>query len=432
MKKLWMKGVALAAAAAMCASVLGGCAKKAEAKPVYTFNGEAVDEDLTTFMMRNSQAGIDETYGAMFSSYYGQSMWTLDLSGTGEVYETTFKAEFGTTLEKLLLAEEHAADYGVELSDDEKARITEVAGAFLADNDQEVLDAMKATQETVERALTLYTIQAKVEEEIGNGADTNVSDDEAAQTTVSYIEYTPTVETEAETEMDAAAQTEAEIVMTEAETAAVETEEADKTSSSDETEIAADDAAQTEAESETEDPAMTAAREEYRAMAQDMLDSILSGTVEFEQASSDAEGLGDSGVQTGSFTYGKDDTYPAAEIMEAAAELADGEVAGSVVESGDSYYILHMDAVFDEEATEEKKEEIIDERKHELIDSVYEDWMGKETWEADAEALALIQLTDRVYSAPQTPETEADAEAAVTAETESEEAAQDTAMTETE
>jgi hypothetical protein len=91
-----------------------------------------------------------------------------------------------------------------------------------------------------------------------------------------------------------------------------------------------------------------------------------------------------------------------------------------------------MDAVFDEEATEEKKEEIIDERRHELIDSVYEDWMGKETWEADAEALALIQLTDRVYSAPQTPETEADAEAAVTAETESEEAAQDTAMTETE
>lgn len=50
----------------------------------------------------------------------------------------------------------------------------------------------------------------------------------------------------------------------------------------------------------------------------------------------------------------------------------------------------------------------------------------------DAEALALIQLTDRVYSAPQTPETEADAAAEVTAETESALEAQDTAMTETE
>ena len=430
MRNLWKKGVALVAAAAMCASVLGGCAKKAEAKPVYTFNGEAVNEDLTTFLMRNSQAGIDETYGAMFSSYYGQSMWTLDLSGTGEAYETTFKSEFGTTLEKLLLAEEHAADYSVELTDEEKAKITEVASKFLADNDKEALDAMKASQETVERALTLYTIQAKVDEEIGKGVDTNVSDDEAAQTSVSYIEYTPTVETEAETET---AQTEADTVMTEAETAAVETEEADKTSSADETEaVAADAAAQTEAESETEDPAMTAAKEKYSAMAQDMLDSILSGAVEFEQASSDAEGLNDTGVKTGTFTYGKDDTYPAAEIMDAAAELADGEVAQSVVESGDSYYILHMDAVFDEEATADKKEEIVHERKHELIDSVYEDWMGKESWEVDAEALALIQLTDRVYSAPQTPETEADAAAEVTAETESAPQAQDTAMTETE
>ena len=177
---------------------------------------------------------------------------------------------------------------------------------------------------------------------------------------------------------------------------------------------------------------MTAAKEKYSAMAQDMLDSILGGAVEFEQASSDAEGLNDTGVKTGTFTYGKDDTYPAAEIMEAAAELADGEVAQSVVESGDSYYILHMDAVFDEEATADKKEEIVHERKHELIDSVYEDWMGKESWEVDAEALALIQLTDRVYSAPQTPETEADAAAEVTAETESALEAQDTAMTETE
>lgn len=430
MSKLWKKGAALVLAAAMCASALGGCAKKTEAKPVYTFNGEKVDVNLTNFLLRYEQAAIDTSYGAMFSSYYGQSMWTLDLSGTGEAYETTFKSEFGTTLEKLLLAEEHAADYSVELTDDEKAKITEVASQFLADNDKEALDAMKASQETVERALTLYTIQAKVDEEIGKGVDTNVSDDEAAQTSVSYIEYTPTVETEAETET---AQTEADTVMTEAETAAVETEEADKTSSADETEVAAADAAaQTEAESETEDPAMTAAKEKYSAMAQDMLDSILGGAVEFEQASSDAEGLNDTGVKTGTFTYGKDDTYPAAEIMEAAAELADGEVAQSVVESGDSYYILHMDAVFDEEATADKKEEIVHERKHELIDSVYEDWMGKESWEVDAEALALIQLTDRVYSAPQTPETEADAAAEVTAETESALEAQDTAMTETE
>ena len=367
MRKLWKKGAALVLAAVMCASVLGGCSKKAEAKPVYTFNGEKVDANLTNFLLRYEQAGIDESYGSMFSSYYGQSMWTLDLSGTGEVYETTYKSEFGEMFERLLLAEEHAADYSVEITDDEKAAITEAATKFMTDNDKEALDSMNATQEVVERVLTLFTVQAKVEKEIAKDVDTNVSDEEAAQTTVSYIEYTPT--TEAETEADTEAETvmtEAETaVQTEAETALVETEEADKTTSADETEAAAA-AAETEAESETEDPALTAAKEKYRAMAEETLAQIQSGDTDFETASADADALGDEGVQTGSFTYGSEDTtYPAEEIKAAVSELKDGEVAAQVVEATDKYYILNMDAVFDKDATESRKEEIVDERKHE-------------------------------------------------------------------
>ena len=421
MRKLWKKGAALVLAAVMCACALGGCSKKAEAKPVYTFNGEKVDADLTNFLLRYEQAGIDQSYGSMFSSYYGQSMWTLDLSGTGEVYETTYKSEFGESFERLLLAEEHAADYSVELTDDEKAAITEAATKFMTDNDKEALASMSATQEVVERALTLYTVQSKVENEIAKGVDTNVSDEEAAQTTVSYIEYTPTTEAQGEEETETeASMTEAEVSMTEgetspqteAETAAVETEEADKTTSADETEAAAETeaavtAAETEAESETEDPALTEAKEKYRAMAEETLAKIQSGATDFETASADADAEGEEGVTTGSFTYGSDDTYPAAEIMDAASALADGEVADQVVESGDVYYILHMDAVFDKEATESKKEEIVDERRHELIDSVYDGWIEKESWAIDAEALALISLADRTYAAPESADTEA-------------------------
>ena len=421
MRKLWKKGAALVLAAVMCASALGGCSKKAEAKPVYTFNGEKVDADLTNFLLRYEQAGIDQSYGSMFSSYYGQSMWTLDLSGTGEVYETTYKTEFGESFERLLLAEEHAADYSVELTDDEKAAITEAATKFMTDNDKEALASMSATQEVVERALTLYTVQSRVENEIAKDVDTNVSDEEAAQTTVSYIEYTPTTEAQGEEETETeASMTEAEVSMTEgetspqteAETAAVETEEADKTASADETEAAAETeaavtAAETEAESETEDPALTEAKEKYRAMAEETLAKIQSGATDFETASADADAQGEEGVTTGSFTYGSDDTYPAAEIMDAASALADGEVADQVVESGDVYYILHMDAVFDKEATESKKEEIVDERRHELIDSVYDGWIEKESWEIDAEALALISLADRTYAAPESADTEA-------------------------
>jgi hypothetical protein len=348
-------------------------------------------------------------------------MWTLDLSGTGEVYETTYKTEFGESFERLLLAEEHAADYSVELTDDDKAAITEAATKFMTDNDKEALASMSATQEVVERALTLYTVQSKVENEIAKDVDTNVSDEEAAQTTVSYIEYTPTTEAQGEEETETeASMTEAEVSMTEgetspqteAETAAVETEEADKTTSADETEAAAETeaavtAAETEAESETEDPALTEAKEKYRAMAEETLAKIQSGATDFETASADADAQGEEGVTTGSFTYGSDDTYPAAEIMDAASALADGEVADQVVESGDVYYILHMDAVFDKEATESRKEEIVDEREQELIDSVYDGWIEKESWEIDAAALALISLADRTYAAPESADTEA-------------------------
>jgi hypothetical protein len=297
---------------------------------------------------------------------------------------------------------------------------------------------MNATQEVVERVLTLFTVQAKVEKEIAKDVDTNVSDEEAAQTTVSYIEYTPTTEAQTEEDTEAeAVMTEAETaVQTEAETALVETEEADKTTSADETEAAAEtepavSAAETEAESETEDPALTAAKEKYRAMAEETLAQIQSGDTDFETASADADALGDEGVQTGSFTYGSEDaTYPAEEIKAAASELKDGEVADQVVEANDKYYILNMDAVFDKDATESRKEEIVDERKHELIDSVYDGWIEKETWEVDAEALALISLADRTYVAPESTDTEAAEELTVETEEVSTEAEVTAAETE--
>ena len=458
MRKLWNRGTAVVLAAVMCAAALSGCSKKAEAKPVYTFNGKAVDADLTNFVMRYQQAGFDQSYGSMLSQYYGQSVWGLDVTGTGEIYESTFKTQIGDMLQRLLLAEEHAADYGVELTEDDRAAIIAAATKFIADNDPEALASMSASQEVVERALELFTIRAKAEKEMSADVDTEVSDEEAAQTTISWIEYTPMTEseseaesetelygTEAETEGRTTAMTEAEAaMMTEGETSPVETEEADKTGSAAETEDAeteaavqteaeteaaaaeteADAPAESEAESETEDPAMAAAREKYLAMAQAQLDRILSGEEDFETASEAADADETAGIYTSSSTFGADDTYPAAEIMEAVKGLEDGAVVDHLVESAGSWYILHVDDAFDEEATEDKKEEIIDGRRQEMIDAAYEGWMGSETWEVDAEALAAISLAQVVYQAPERPETEGDLDVEI--ETESEEISAET------
>ena len=449
MSKFWKRGAALVLAGVLCAAGLSGCSKKTEAKAVYTFNGEKVDAGLTNFLFRYQQARMDSAYGDMFKQYYGSSIWNLDLSGTGEAYGETYKNEFGEILEKLLLTEEHAGDYSIELTDDEKKAISDAADKFLADNDKDVLDSMSATKETVEKALTLYTLQSKVEKAMSADVDTNVSDEEAAQRRVSYIEYTPTTETESEAESELS-ETEADVentvAQTEGETSPVETEEAEKTGSEDDDEDSADEAApneteaaqaaaETEAETESEDPAMAEAKALTKKLAQDKLDEFMDdpesfdSAEDFAMAKEEAEDEHYANVYTSDYTFGKDDTFPDAAIIEATNDLEDGTLVDHLVEANGSWYILYVDKAFDEDATADKKEEIVEQRKSDKVDEVYDGWIGKEEWATDAEALAAIAF-DREYSVPAQPQTEPeesgteaeipapDTEAEVSAETE--------------
>ena len=430
MNKVWKKGAVVVLAAAMCAGALSGCGKKSEAISVFTFDGKKVDGDLTNFVLRFEQASLDDIY-AYYASMMQQDIWSMDDGqGLGNTTWDNFKATVGEEIEKLLLVEEHAADYDVSLTDEEKKQITDTASKFIADNDKEALASMSATQEVVERFLTLSTIKAKVEEAMTADVDTDVPDEEAAQRMVEYIKYTPSTEaeTEAETEEDAA-QTEAALentAETEADTAAVETEPAGKTRSSGETETAK---AQTEAEpaeteaeqaaveTESEDPAMAEAREKYHAMAEEELEALKSSKETFEEAYDRILEEGMTGVTASSYTFGKDDTYPDAAIIEATNDLEDGTLVQELVEVDDSWYILYVADAFDEEATAEKKEEIIEERKNEKIDEVYAQWMADEKFETDSQKLGEI-LKERSYTAPVVPETEGDTGTSSIVETE--------------
>ncbi len=422
MKKVWKKGAALALAAVMCAGALSGCGKKSEGISAFTYNGKKVDADFANFALRYEQSKVDDLY-AYYGSMMQQDIWAMD-DGQGLGISTwdNFKANIGEDIEKMLLAEDHAADYDVSLTDDEKKAISDAAAQFIANNDEKALASMSATQETVERYLTLCAIKAKVEVGMTADVDTNVSDEEAAQRTVDYIRYTPTTEAESETETEMAAteadvenavQTEADVqALTEGETSVVETEASSKTKSSD-TEKAETEAAQAETEvaqapeeTESEDPAMAEAKAKYHEMAQKQLDEITSGKTDFEAAAAAVTEEAVTGVTNSSFTFGKDDTYPDAAIIEATNDLEDGTVVDHIVEAGDSFYILFVKAAFDKEATEDKKEEIVTQRKQDKIDEIYEGWMADAKFETDSEKLSAL-LKDRSYSAPASDETEA-------------------------
>ena len=201
MRVNWKKGLAMGLGVCMAASVLTGCGKGKEldaAAAAAALDGEEIPAGLVNFFLRYQQAEFESSYGAWLQSYYGTDIWNVDLSGTGTSYGETFKNDVINSLERLLLAEKHMGDYSVELTDEEKTAITQAAQEFMESNEEEVLEKMSATQENAERLLTLYTIQNKMETQMSADVDTEVSDEEAAQRTVSYVRFT--AETESDTE----------------------------------------------------------------------------------------------------------------------------------------------------------------------------------------------------------------------------------------
>ncbi len=101
--------------------------------------------------------------------------------------ERPTKSNIVESLENMFLMEQHMSDYGVSITDEDKTKISEAATRFIEENDEKTVKAMNATQENVERLLTLYTVQSRMYNAIIAGVDTNVTDEEAAQKTVKYV-----------------------------------------------------------------------------------------------------------------------------------------------------------------------------------------------------------------------------------------------------
>ena len=200
------KAVVFGLSACLMLGSLSGCSKKeAEFNPeaaAITVNGDEISAGLVKFATHYMQSMYEDLY----KNYMGVSdPMSQDLYGNGSTLGDMIKSQTVTTLENMVLAEQHMEEYGVELTDDEKSTISEAAKQFIDDNGEEVLDKMGATQETVERYLTLRLIQNKMEPEMSADVDTEVSDDEAAQRKVQYAMFR--AETEAETEAESETET---------------------------------------------------------------------------------------------------------------------------------------------------------------------------------------------------------------------------------
>ncbi|MDY3917801.1 MAG: hypothetical protein SOZ59_02220 [Candidatus Limivivens sp.] len=335
----------------LAAGTLTGCGSDA-AKTVIQVGDTKIEYSLVNFMLRYNQSQMQSWYG----SFLGDDYWTT--------YGTQSRDSIVEDLEEMVLLEQHMDEYGVSLSDEEKSSITDAAAAFMEANEKDTLEAMNATQEVAERALTLYTIRTKMYNAIIADVDTNVTDEEAAQKTVRFAYFS---------------------------TGSTTDEDGNSVERTDEE------------------------KEEIKAQAQQVLDAVKAGT-DMDEALAEVDETKTSTTSS----YGADNGTLSDVLKEEAEKLTeDGQVAENLIEAETGYYVLQMMTTFDEEATESQKETIISERKSDLYTEVTDGWKESTEIKTEDKLLEKMDFTDTWQLKETETESEAETEA-VTAEAASE------------
>lgn len=303
------RAVVLLLAGLLAAGSLTGCGSLEDSDVVATVNDTDITAGVANFYARYTQAQY-ETY---YAGYMGDDMWSGE-GEEGETYQDTVKDSILESLENMYLMEEHMDEYEVSLSDEEKNSIKEAASQFDESNGLAEKEKVSGTTDTVERILELLTIQKKVQDAIEAGADTEVSDEEAAQKSMQYVVF-PFSTTD---------------------------EEGNSVDLTDE-----------------EKEELRATAESFAAGAAGAADFAAYAT-EQGQTSQDA-------------TFdGETSTLPA-QLVEAADALDEGGTTG-LVEGDNGYYVARVTSLLDREATDARKQEIISERQQDLLNETLDGW----------------------------------------------------------
>ncbi len=315
-------------AAALGMSALTGCGNSIDANQVgATLDGEEISLGFMNFMARYQQAIYDGQFSSMFGAQ--TDTWSQELFEQGKTAEASVKQSVADSVEEFYLLEKHMPDYKVEITDEELSKMDEAAAKFMEDNSKGAIKQLGATKEYVKEMLRLSTIQSKMRDAIHAEVDTEVSDEEAAQKTISYVQVACKSTTDEEGET-------------------VDYTEEEK----------ADIKKQVEAFKKS-------AKDDFKAAAESAGYSALELSFGDEDES-----------------YTLDDA-----VIEAAKKLSEGEIS-DVITTDDNYYVVRMDSTFDKEATENKKKSIVTTRKNdhytEVCDKYKEDVkfeLNEEEWE---------------------------------------------------
>ncbi len=305
------KLVGVLLAVVMSAASIMGCSSSVDtSEAIMTVGDEEVSYGTVDFYAR-FLCGYYESY---YGSWFGEDMWISEIE-EGVEYQDSVKETIMTTMQELIVIRQHAEELGVSLTEEEVAEITAVAEEFIADNDEASLALVSGTVENVVEVISLFVLDEKCRQVVILDVDTEVSDEEAAQMTATYIyQYLTTTDDDGNS-----------VDMTDDEIAALEAD----------------------------------------------LESIIEEARETGDLYSLAEAAGYSVLET---SFDADTTSLNDTLLEQLLLMDEGDVSDIIV-TDSIYYVAELTSEFDREATDAMKETIISERESELYTETTAAWM---------------------------------------------------------
>ena len=419
-----MKYAAAALVAATAVSTLGGCEQLEKKAPEDTvavsFGDTNIMLDEVTYMIRS----MEYTY----ESYFGSNICGNDMGdGSGMTVGDYIKQMSLSQLRQTLVLNEYAKKNGIELSDDQKAKVDEAIEKLQTES-EDYLDAVGATDELIEKTYTENAIANLVYMDLVADVDTTVGDDEFLRKKIAYVKLTPSELTETTAADEATTEVSSDEDSSE-ETSSIENTEAESESASKDvttsTEEASSEKASTEAvsteeassenvselsseastEDSTEVETLSEEEQERQDAMNDAADKILK---EFEEGNDAADFISD--YQNDSHFTATNSEISISEdgtaVYNAAAwALATDECTVYRSDDGSIYIIRCLDDN-DEEARQSAIDSEIESRKTALFSEKYAEIQDDSSkFKVDEDVIDTIRFTTPVYVAPSEEET---------------------------
>lgn len=419
-----MKYAAAALAAATAVSTLGGCEQLEKKAPEDTvavsFGDTNIMLDEITYMIRS----MEYTY----ESYFGSNICGNDMGdGSGMTVGDYIKQMSLSQLRQTLVLNEYAKKNGIELSDDQKAKVDEAIEKLQTES-EDYLEAVGATDELIEKTYTENAIANLVYMDLVADVDTTVGDDEFLRKKIAYVKLTPSELTETTAANEATTEVSSDEDSSE-EASSIENTEAESESASKDvttsTEEASSEKASTEAvsteeassenvselsseastEDSTEAETLSEEEQERQDAMNDAADKILK---EFEEGNDAADFISD--YQNDSHFTATNSEISISEdgtaVYNAAAwALATDECTVYRSDDGSIYIIRCLDDN-DEEARQSAIDSEIESRKTALFSEKYAEIQDDSSkFKVDEDVIDTIRFTTPVYVAPSEEET---------------------------